>query len=199
MAANPQMPKRLLELTLGNPSVPITFLCCAVLPGTGRPKVYLLHMLSKFTPSLDGRLTPWDNRVFSFLGDVLGRNAMNVIVPNTAFNVVQCPVYNDARFTTEYQALGNNDLSPRIGAGNQDALMIQTRHIMYLPSKYAPLFLSNKGYGVKEALTLFHQAVTADAFIIPTTAIFTCEYNYSFDVRKAVLHGYPRTSIQANT
>jgi hypothetical protein len=54
MAANPQTPEGLLELTLGNPSVPITFLCCAALPGTGRPKVYLLHMLSKFTPSLDG-------------------------------------------------------------------------------------------------------------------------------------------------
>jgi len=160
-------------LILGNANIPSTFLCCATLHGTGRPRIYLLHVLSKFTPALDGHITPWDNRLLGYLGEVLDRSAMTVVIPSTAFNVVQCPVYNDARFTTEYTNLNDTELFSRIGAAHQDALMIQTRHLMYLPSKYAPLFLSNIGYGVKEALNLFYQAVQSDGFIDPTTPIFT--------------------------
>lgn len=173
MAATPQTPKGLMDIELGNPSVPIKFLCCVSLPSTGRPRVCLLHLLSKYTPALDGRTTPWANRIFGFLGDVIGQNAMSVIIPYTAFNTVQCPVWNDARFTADYLALGDCDLFPWVAANNQEALLAQTWHLMYLPSKYAPLFLSNKGYGVKEALTTFHQAVTADNFVIPTAAIYT--------------------------
>jgi hypothetical protein len=42
----------LLQGVLGNPTIPNSFLCCAVLSGS--PKIYVIHMLSKFTPVIDG-------------------------------------------------------------------------------------------------------------------------------------------------
>jgi len=171
MAATPQTPEGLMDITLGNPSVLITFLCCASLPSIGRPRVYLLP---KYAPALDSKTTPWDNKILGFLCNMTGQNAMSVIIPSTAFNTVQCPVWNDARFTADYPALGDYDLFPRVVANNQEMLLAQTWHLfMYLPLKYAPLFLSNRGYRIKEALATFHQAITADNFGAPAAAIYT--------------------------
>ncbi len=59
----------LLQVSLGNPNVSNAFLCCATLSSV--PRIYAVHMPSKFIPSLDGWTTPWDNRLFAFLGDIL--------------------------------------------------------------------------------------------------------------------------------
>jgi hypothetical protein len=101
MAAAPQTPEALLEASVGNPSIPGTFMCCAALQGNTKHRIYVLHGLSKYVPAMDGRETPWDNRIFGFLGELLGDQAVSIAIPSTAFNVVQCYVYNDARFAVE--------------------------------------------------------------------------------------------------
>jgi len=55
------------------------------------------------------------------------------------------------------------ELFPTLGANAGIAL--QTRYLMYLPSKYAPLLLSSKGYFVKEAYEILKAAFQADEFL----------------------------------
>lgn len=59
----------LQQMALGKSTVPNAYPCCASLNGT--PRIYILHMPSKYIPALDGRVTLWDNKVFCFLGELL--------------------------------------------------------------------------------------------------------------------------------
>jgi len=147
----PQAVETLMEAVLGNPSVPNTFLCLAALNGTACYRVDVLHTLSKYTPTLDGSPTPWDNCIFGFLGDVLKNTTASVIIPNTAFSIVQGLEYNEAQFTAELSLLPQGDLFPRLAANNQDGVPIHTHYLMFIPTKYAPLLLDNKGYTLQEA------------------------------------------------
>jgi hypothetical protein len=97
----PQGAEALLEAAIGNPNIPCTYLCVATLQGNARYRVYILHTISKYSPLIDGRTTPWDNKLFAFLGDTFQGNALSVIIPSTVFNTVQCQVYNNEAFTTE--------------------------------------------------------------------------------------------------
>jgi len=112
----------LLEAAIGNPNMPCTYLCVAALHGSGRYRVYILHTISKYTPSTDGLTTPWDNKLFAYLGDTFQGNALSVIIPPTVFNTVQCQIYNNETFTTELPNLNNGNLFPRLEAGHQDAM-----------------------------------------------------------------------------
>jgi hypothetical protein len=58
MAQETAAAENLLEAALGNTNIPSVFLCCASLHGGGRPRVYLLHTLSKYPTALDGAPTP---------------------------------------------------------------------------------------------------------------------------------------------
>jgi len=151
MNARPLTGEALLESALGNPSVPNTFLCCSNLnTGTGY-RVYLLHSLSKYIPSLDGRITPWDSRIFCFLGEVIQETAVTVAIPATAFGFTpQTYIYNDDTLVTELPNLQNGQLFPRLG-NNENSTLMRTRYLMYLPTKYAHLLLDNKGYTPHEA------------------------------------------------
>lgn len=90
--------------------------------------MYVLQALSKYAPAFDGRVTPWDNHIFGFIGDVLGENAQTIALPSTAFSVVQCAVYENARLLTELPHINDTDLLPWLTANAQDALVAQTRH-----------------------------------------------------------------------
>jgi hypothetical protein len=165
MAAEPPDADALLDMALGNPSIPRTFLCCAALHASTKPRIYLIHVLSKYTPAMDGQETPWDNRIFGFLGDVLGKQALTVALPATAFNTVQCYVYNEGRLGIELPNLNDGELFPRVTQAIPDTELLATRHIMYLPTKYAPLLLSNKGYTIKEALNILVSSFQATNFL----------------------------------
>jgi hypothetical protein len=118
MADAPQTPEALLESALGNPSVPGTFLCCAALNGATKTRIYLLHVLSKYVPAMDGQVTPWDNRLFGFLGEILKDQAMTIAIPLSA-------VYDDIRFSTELININDGDNFPRLNASAQDAQVMQ--------------------------------------------------------------------------
>jgi hypothetical protein len=162
MAQDPAAAENLLEAALGNTNIPSVFLCCASLHGNGRPRIYLLHTLSKYPTALDGAPTPWDGRIFGFLGDVIQDSAITVAIASTAFNVVMGPVYDDARLLTELPSLDTSDWFPRVTATTAGTAVLQSRHLMYLPPKYAPLMLDNKGVTIKQAWERLISAFEAD-------------------------------------
>jgi hypothetical protein len=184
----------LFEMILGNPSIPNTFLCCALLNGQTRPRVYVIHTISKYVPSIDGRITPWDNRIFGYLGELLGGSPMTVILPNTSFNSAPCYVYNDATFAAQLPNLNNGDLFPRLTATHQDAVHIHTRSLMYLPTKYAPLLLDNKGYTLQEAWNVLIPAFQA-ANSLDTAAPILAWLRASLHATNANNRGPPVTTL----
>jgi len=165
MVEEPVAAETLLEMTLGNPTVPLTFLCCSAVHNPNTYKIYLVHTLSKYVPALDGRATPWDNRYFCFLGDVLTDTAITVAIPGTAFAVTaQAFIYNDETLAQELVTLPENALFPR-QVNNANTMAMRTRYLMYLPPKYAHLMLDNKGCSPKEAWNRLIPAFQADDFL----------------------------------
>jgi hypothetical protein len=150
-------PEVLLQSILSNTQHPNVFLCCSSLHNIGGPKVYLLHALSRFPPALDGTVTPWDNRIFCYLGELPQDEPITVAIPATAFKLATVArVYDEETLMQELMQTPQGELFPTLGANAGIAL--QTRYLMYLPSKYAPLLLSSKGYFVKEAYEILRAA-----------------------------------------
>lgn len=161
----PEAAEALLSSVLSNSTLPNTFLCCAVL-NNARPRIYVLHKLSRYPPALDGRGTPWDNAIFGFLGDVSGSAIQTVRLPASSFSITpQITIYDEATLAEELSGLGNETLFPRLTQAHQHAEIVRTRTLMYLPSKYAPLLLSSRGYTPKEAWTLLVPALQADGLL----------------------------------
>jgi hypothetical protein len=103
----------LLQMTIGNPTVPTAYLCCTSLNGS--PHIDVLYMPSKYTPALDGCTTPWDNKLFGFLGEILRETAMIVPIPTTALDLTLATcVYDDATLKNKLVTLGDGDLFPSL-------------------------------------------------------------------------------------
>jgi hypothetical protein len=154
-----------LKQSLINQPNPNTFLCCATINGNA-PRVYLVHSLSRFPASLTGHVTPWDDRIIGFLGDVLGDTALNVILPDTLFDETpNTLVYNEDTLIQELPGLDDTALFPRVHANANNAnnaTNLQSRLITYLPTRYASLVLDNKGYTPKQLWTLLAQRLQDD-------------------------------------
>jgi hypothetical protein len=139
----------LKQAVLGQTS-PNTFLCCAALNGVNS-RVYLVHSLSRYPLSLNGRPTPWDNRIIGFLGDVVGGSAMNIILPEEIFDETpETLVYNAETLNEELPELGVGEFFPRVRANADNAVLRKSRYLMYFPTRYASLLLNNKGYSIKD-------------------------------------------------
>jgi hypothetical protein len=141
---------QLLSQALGSGgNVPQAYLCCA---STCRgPQIYLIHLPSRFTSALDGRITPWDNQCYAFLGDVTQDIATTVVFPTTAFaTTANTLVYLEDHIQNNIQALNGIDVFPALTANQiANATMVTTCFLMYLPSRYATLFLNSRGYTIK--------------------------------------------------
>jgi hypothetical protein len=126
-------PEVLLQSILSNTQHPNVFLCCSSLHNIGGPKVYLLHAFSRFPPALDGTVTPWDNRIFCYLGELPQVEPITVAIPATAFELANVArVYDEVSLDQELLQTPQGELFPTLGANAGIAL--QTRHLMYLPS-----------------------------------------------------------------
>jgi hypothetical protein len=164
MVEEPEDSEELLHSALSNGMMPNTFLCCALL--NARPRIYVVHKLARYPRAFDGRETPWDHALFGFLGDVIGSAIQTVRLPEDPFRLTQqAMIYNEETLATELPGLGNEALFPRLPAAHQQGVQIQTRHLMYLPTKYAPLLLDSRGYTPKEAWTILVPALQADDLI----------------------------------
>jgi hypothetical protein len=143
MIEEPEAPEDLLNSVLSNSTLPNTFLCCAVL-NNARPRIYVLHKISRFPRAFDGRETPWDDALFGFLGDVTGTAVQTVRLPANPFAITQqITLYDDAALAEELPRLRNDALFPRLPLAHQQAVVVRTRTLMYLPTKYAPLLLNS--------------------------------------------------------
>jgi len=172
MNNDPVVAEALLDMAVGNPNLPNAYLCCTTLHGNGRPRVYILHSMSKYTPSMDGRVTPWDSRIFCFLGDVLNGSALTVAVPTTLFMTTpQTYVYNEEALSDALTNLQDDALFPRLTVANQQTIPVTTHYVPYLPSRYAPLLMNKKGYTIKETWNLLSQVFADDAFTDQALAI----------------------------
>jgi hypothetical protein len=76
----------LMEQAVGSGPVPQAYLCCA--QHQQQTTIYCLHLPSKYIGALDGQQTPWDNRVFVFLGEVTQNTATSVQLVDTSFQAV---------------------------------------------------------------------------------------------------------------
>jgi hypothetical protein len=119
------------------------YLCCMALHPNTPPRVFVIHSLSRFPPAaLDGVATPWDNQLLGCLGDVLQDNIATVRLPDAAFNLTaySC-VYTEAALPNQLALLQAQGHFPQLGATIADSELLRTRSLMYLPARFAHLFL----------------------------------------------------------
>jgi hypothetical protein len=147
----------LLEQAVGSGPVPQAYLCCTI--RQNQVMILCLHLPSRYTSSLDGRITPWDGMSFAFLGEIIQGQVTTVAIPDTAF----CVIANVRSHSTDYivthlDQLGAYGLpAPALNAA--DASAVSTRTIMYLPAKYASLMLNTSGYTIRQAWEILYPAV----------------------------------------
>jgi hypothetical protein len=151
----------LLEQAVGLGPVPQAYLCCV--QRQHQTRVFCLHLPTKYTSSLDGRMTPWDGVTFAYLGEAIQGQVTTVILPEQAFR----PIYNVRARTTDYIINHLNDLGayglPYPDANDQDTIETSVRAMIYLPARYVPLVLNPSGYNLRQLWeTLYPAMVDAD-------------------------------------
>ncbi len=187
----------LQQMALGNPAAPNAYLCCISLNGS--PRIHVVHTPSKYIPALDGRVTQWDNKLFCFLGELMQDTMMIVTLPATAFEAcAETRVYDDATLMAEIINLNQGDLFPKLNANIPGAVVLRTRFLMYLPSRYIPLLLNNKGCTPKQAFKLLWQVFQDENVLAEVEPIVTW-LRISLHATQANNHGPPTTSISITT
>jgi hypothetical protein len=170
MKVGPLNSADLLATVSGDPTRPSTYLCCAQLHDT--PRIYLIHMLSRYPPSLDGRVTPWDNRLCAYLGDLVQDQPINVLLPDNIFEILpQLYMYDEETLAQELPNMVNGTLFPRGCAQNGNVIQIAIRPVTYLPTKYAPLLISNRGYTPQEVWGLLLPRLQQDNMLADAAPI----------------------------
>ncbi len=111
-----------------------------------------MHLPSRFVTALEGKVTPWDNNIYAFLGDVTQDITTTICFPNNAFTALPpLTVYTEEHIQANLQARNRLDVFPPVVAPNNgNATQVTTCYLMYLPSRYVPLFLDSSGYTVKQ-------------------------------------------------
>jgi hypothetical protein len=146
----------LLEQAIGSGVVPQAYLCCAHVQQQMR--IYCLHLPSKFTSLLDGRVTPWDGKCFAFLGEVSHGVVTTVTLPDNAFRTVQARVRPVDYFVTHLEDLTAMGFQP-VDQAEPDSTITYTRRLMYLPARYVPLLLDSAGYNLKQVWEILYPAI----------------------------------------
>jgi hypothetical protein len=76
----------LFEQAIGTPpSVHQAYLCCAT--SQWGPRIFCIHAPSCFVSALHGRITPWDNNCYAYLGDVTQEIATSVVCLSTVLTL----------------------------------------------------------------------------------------------------------------
>jgi hypothetical protein len=150
-------PLILLEQAVRVGPVPQAYLCCAL--QQQQVRVYCVHLPSKYISTIDGQVTPWDGNSYAALGEITQGVVTTVTLPNTCF----ATVLNVRAKTTDYilnnlATLGNKGFRAFL-ADKPDADPISTRKVMYLPTRYAPLFLNPSGYTLRRTWELLLPAL----------------------------------------
>jgi hypothetical protein len=150
----------LLEQAVGNTVVSQAYLCCAL--QRDQVRVYCLHVVSRYTGSMDGRETPWDGNSYAYLGDVTQGVITTIELPATAFqSVANIRAKTSDYIITNLDRLGDKGL-PHIAVDDAEATFITKRQIMYLPYRYAALLLKPAGYNLREIWEILYPALVTE-------------------------------------
>jgi len=170
MRADPVGAAALMASISGDPSRPGTYLCCSTVHNT--PRIYLVHMLSRYPPAIDGRETPWDNHIFGYLGDLVQDQPIHVLLPDTIFEIMApVNVYDEETLAQELPHLANGTFFSRGRVQQDNVIPITTRQLMYLPTKYAPLLISNQGYTPQEVWGRLLPQMQQDGLLVAAAPI----------------------------
>jgi hypothetical protein len=111
---------RLLEQCVGTAgTVPQAFLC------TRNFRIYCIHNPSKYQLAFDGTVTPWDDGVFGFLGEVTANYCASVRLPLDILRPIQVHA-----FTADYMRAHIDELEAAPGVfgipppGHEDSSMV---------------------------------------------------------------------------
>jgi hypothetical protein len=137
---------RLMDQVIGTAgTVPHAFFC------THHYRIYCIHNLSKYAPAWDGTVTPWDEGIFGFLGEVTAGCCASIRIPPEVFAPCQVRSYTVAYMRDHIDDLEENqglfDIPPQ---GHGESSVVITRGIVVLPSKYVALFLRGRGFTPKK-------------------------------------------------
>jgi hypothetical protein len=171
MRVEPLTGDALKESVSGDPSRPNAFLCCTALYGRTH-RVYILHMLSRYPPGIDGNPSPWDNRICAYLGDVVQERATNVLLPDNVFEALPpVLVYNEETLAQELPNLANGGFFPRGRHQNGNVSQVAVRPIAYLPTRYASMFLNSSGYTVQEVWARLLPQMQQDGLLVDSGSV----------------------------
>jgi len=82
------------------------------------------------------------------------------MLPATAFDLTaHNRVYTAETLPDHLAQLPAQDMFPRLADLEVGTEQLRTRHLMYLPARFAYLFLGNRGMAPKDAYLTFHQVV----------------------------------------
>jgi hypothetical protein len=147
----------LMEQAIGVRPLPQAYLCCA--NKMGQTRIFCVHLPSHYTAALDGNATPWDGLSFAFLGDAIQGHTTTVILPDTSFRLVANVRSKTADFiVTNLDQCGAYGFPPAL-IDDQDTTVVSSRHMMYLPARYASLFLSPLGYSLRKVWEGLYPAI----------------------------------------
>jgi hypothetical protein len=157
----------LLDQVLNSGLIPQAYLC---VPATHRgPRVYCLHLLPRYPSSLDGQVTPWDNNLYAYLGDVVQGQTTIVGFPTTAFNILEDVVARTEEYILEHlNELNGLDTFPPIAPSDPYTSEVSTRYLMCLPPGLVPLLLDASGYMIRQVWERLYPA------FLETNAIDKC-------------------------
>lgn len=152
---NPAHPKAiqgnlLMDQALGLGTVPQAYLCCASSRcGTW---VYCIHTPSRLTGALDGDITPWNNNLYAFLGELHQGFATIVNFPSTAFSLLErVPTRTTENILQNLpNVINGHDVPPPLPPNDAQVVETTTRYLMYLPAWYVPLLLDSRGYMINK-------------------------------------------------
>jgi hypothetical protein len=97
--------------------------------------------------------------LFGCLGEVVQDTTVTVMIPATAFDLtVHGRVYVENILPEHLAPLQDREMLPFLDKAVADTEHLRTRYLMYLPARFAHLFLTNRGLTPKDAYLTFHQA-----------------------------------------
>jgi len=140
-------------------TVPQAYLfCAATLAG---PRIYCIHLISRYVGALDGDTTPWDNQSFGCLGEVVHGVVSTIGFPASAFEEVSAWVKRPNLMLQNLQALDNAPVfAPNLPDQDDEELEeVTSRRYMFLPHAYIPLFLNASGYTIKQVWETLYPAM----------------------------------------
>jgi hypothetical protein len=93
---------RLMEQCVASAgSVPQAFLC------TRNFRIYCVHNLSKFLPALNGTVTPWDDGIFGFLGELTANFCTSIRLPPEVLTPIQVRAFTKNYIRAHLDDLNN--------------------------------------------------------------------------------------------